>query len=88
MKKNYLFFDKNLDLKKTAPKEKKVFKEKNNILLANYANIGYYLVTPLVVGVFLGLYLAGSTGEKLWMIAGIVLGSLGTFYNLFKLIKQ
>lgn len=81
--KNYYSFDKNLSLKiKTSEKEKVNKKNsKRYLLLAKYANIGYYLLTPLLIGVFLGLYL-----NK--VVIGILLGFVATIYNLFHIIKE
>ncbi len=88
IEKKYFTLDKNLNLKSsTAPKPKPVLK-KNKMDLANYANIGYYLITPLIVGVFLGLYLDGRLGTNYLVVIGIVIGSIGTFYNLFRILKQ
>jgi F0F1-type ATP synthase assembly protein I len=52
-------------------------------------NIGYYLVTPLLIGVFLG-YLIDRQFE--WrpyaMLLGIMMGLVGTIYNLVRIIKE
>lgn len=85
--KKYFSFDKNLNLKQVPAVKKKEISKKINSLLANYASIGYYLVTPLLVGVFLGLYLEKATGKNIFVIFGVIIGSTGTFYNLFRLIK-
>lgn len=52
-------------------------------------NLGYYLITPLLIGVFLGLMI----GEKFHMkekgaFIGIILGLVGTIYNLIKIVKS
>lgn len=44
-------------------------------------NIGYYLITPLLIGVFLG-YLIGHE------LIGIIVGLVGTIYNLIKIVKS
>ena len=87
--KKYFSFDKNLNLKFTERSRPFPTKEtKKNNLLANYANIGYYLVTPILLGVFLGLYLKKTTGKEIFIIIGILVGGIGTFYNLIRLLKQ
>lgn len=54
-----------------------------------YANIGFYLVTPLLVGVFLGVALDNWLHTSpLFIIVLIVLGSISSFYNLYKLTKD
>ncbi|KKQ24033.1 MAG: hypothetical protein US40_C0012G0012 [Candidatus Roizmanbacteria bacterium GW2011_GWC2_37_13] len=89
--KKYYSFDKNLNLKHDR-EQKFLFPtnklKKNNLLLANYANIGYYLVTPILFGVFLGLYLKKATGNEIFIIIGIVIGGISTFYNLIRMLKQ
>lgn len=92
--KNYYSFDKNLNLKLGNFKDNKTSKNKSkseiskNILLAKYSNIGYYLVTPILIGVFLGLYLDGRLGTNYLVVIGIIIGSISTIYNLFRLLKQ
>jgi F0F1-type ATP synthase assembly protein I len=86
--KKYFAFDKNLNLKQNPPFKTKKKVRVNNLLLAKYFNIGYYLVTPLIIGVFLGYFLSRATGVKELMVIAIVFGTMGTFYNLFKLTKE
>lgn len=89
MVKRYFSFDKNLNLKESGPfPPKKGRQGANKFLLAKYFNIGYYLVTPLVIGVFLGFILRGITRVEGFVVGGIVFGAMGTFYNLFKLTKE
>lgn len=88
MEKKYYILDKHLNMKLSSFPEPRPIKKKNKMDLANYANIGYYLVTPLLFGVFFGLYLDGRLGTNYLVVIGIVIGSIGTFYNLFKILKQ
>lgn len=89
MNKEYFAFDKNLNLKKSgAIRHKKKTKRENYFSLAKYFNIGYYLVTPLIIGVFLGFFLRGVTRIEGFVVGGIIAGAVGTFYNLFKLTKE
>ncbi|OGK17678.1 hypothetical protein A3D80_04505 [Candidatus Roizmanbacteria bacterium RIFCSPHIGHO2_02_FULL_40_13b] len=63
--------------------------KKTNLLLAKSLNIGYYLLTPLLVGVFLGLFLDNTFKTKgVFVIILIILGTVSTFYNLYKLTKE
>jgi len=58
-------------------------------LLPVYFNLGFYLITPVLVGVFLGLYLDSRLKTKpSFVLAGIILGTLALFYNLFKIYKD
>ena len=61
----------------------------NNLALAKYLNIGYYLITPLLLGVFFGLYIdkaLKSDGKVL--IISILIGFISTIFNLYKLVKD
>lgn len=56
-------------------------KKKKEQIDISTINVGYYLITPLLIGVFLGL-LIGHT------LIGILLGTVGTVYNLIKILKE
>lgn len=88
MEKKYFSFDKSLNLKKSPPFKPRKQDKPNNLLLAKYFNIGYYLITPLIIGVFLGFFLSRVTKIEGFVIAGIIIGAIGTFYNLFKLTQE
>lgn len=54
-----------------------------------YFNLGFYLITPLLLGVVAGYFLDKYFGQGHgFMIGGIVLGAIATFYFLWKLIKN
>jgi len=64
-------------------------KNNNNFSLAKDLNLGYYLVTPIVLGVFFGLFLDNLLKSgKLFFIIFFPLGIIGTFYNLYKIYKD
>ncbi len=57
--------------------------------LAKSANIGYYLITPILIGVVFGIFIDNRFNTKpTGVISGIIIGTIGTFYNLFSLIKS
>lgn len=84
----HLGFDKNFNLHHIVERRKKVVKN-NNFILAKNLNLGYYLITPIITGVFLGLFLDGllKTGRTFFIIL-FSLGIIGTFYNLYKIYKD
>ena len=86
--KKYYIFDKNLNLKQSKVTFPKTFQRLNINLLAKYSNIGYYLLTPLLIGVFLGLYLDGRFSTHYLTVIGILIGGIGSIYNLIRLINQ
>lgn len=68
---------------------KKNHDKNTNLLLAKYANVGYYLVAPLLLGVFFGLGIDTYLDTKpLFTIICLTLGVVGVFYNLNKIIKD
>lgn len=88
--------DKNLELRKVETdnffKKKEDFKrdEKGlNLLLAKSLNIGYYLIAPLLLGVFFGLLIDQYLKTKpLFTLLLIFFGFIATFYNLIKLKRE
>jgi len=63
--------------------------KKSNFSVVNYINIGYYILTPLLVGVFLGLIIDRWLGLKgSFVILFIFFGTLAAFYNLYKIYKN
>ncbi len=89
MKYNYFEIDKHGNLKKTSQNLKKKRETKKD-LFSQYLNInvGYSLVTPLLVGVIIGLTLDNKFQSKpVFTVFFIFLGMVSSLYNLFKLIK-
>lgn len=91
---SFYTFDKNLDLIKEK-KEKIFFKnqkksQKNSFFtLAKYASIGYYFITPLLIGVFLGLFLENLLNKnKIFFIMGFSIGFIGLIFNFIKILKD
>jgi len=88
--KRYLTFDKNFNLKtqKTEFKRKKI-KSGSKLPLVNIMNIGYYILTPLLVGVFLGISLDKYFRLKgVFVLVFIFLGTAAAFYNLYQIYKN
>ncbi len=67
-----------------------VKKQENSILtLAKYSSVGYYLSTPIFIGVILGWYLDKHLGSHpKGILISIVVGTIFSFLNLFKLTKE
>lgn len=52
-------------------------------------NIGFYIVTPILIGVFLGLTIDRALNTKPgFTIFFICFGTIASFYNLFRLTKK
>lgn len=84
----YYRFDENLNLK--FEKKEDLFikkKAKNDFLsLAKYSSLGYYLIVPILLGIFIGfLFDFLLKTKKTFFIIGFLSGILGTFYNLKKI---
>lgn len=64
-------------------------KPKTQFNVAKYISIGYYLVTPVLIGVIVGLYLDSQFKSKpLYIMIFLFLGVAGMFYNLIKVTKE
>lgn len=75
-----------LDRKKANQRDEK---KKSYNLLVNHAHVGYYLVAPLLIGVFLGLYIDERLHTKpVFVIMFLLAGSVATFYNLYRTGKR
>jgi F0F1-type ATP synthase assembly protein I len=80
--------DKSLSIKVSEKKSKEKISE-NDFLLAKSINMGYYLIVPILVGVFIGVALDKYfKTESRFAALFLFLGVLSTFYNLFKLVKD
>ncbi len=61
----------------------------NNLLLAKSLNIGYYLITPLLLGVFFGYWIDKILRTKpVFLLIFLILGIVSSFYNLWKLTQE
>ena len=86
---NYFEIDKQGNLKKTNRNIKKKSKNKKDFF-SEYINInvGYSLVTPILIGVIIGLALDNKFHTKPYFtVFFIFFGMISSFYNLFRLIK-
>lgn len=84
--KKYYTFDKNLNLKESnISYPMNVKKKVNNYLIAKYINIGYYLIIPLIFGIFGGFFLDKILKKKIFFIICFSFGVIGIFYNLIKI---
>ena len=89
MIKNYFEIDKRGNLKKTNRNLKKKSKNKKDFF-SEYINInvGYSLIIPILIGVIIGITLDNKFHSKpVFIVFFIFLGTVLSFYNLFKLIK-
>ncbi len=74
----------------TEHKNKKAAEKKGeDFSYAQYFNLGFYLAIPLLAGVSGGIILDNWFQTKpIFTISLIILGSIASFYNLFRLIKK
>lgn len=54
-----------------------------------YRDYGLYLIAPIIIGIVSGIYLDRYFLSKpLYTILLLILGTIGTFYNLYKIVKD
>lgn len=64
-------------------------KPEEKFRLIDVMDLGVYLVVPLLAGLGLGLLLDGKLGIKpVGIISGLVLGAIGSFFNLLKIVQE
>ena len=86
---NYFEIDKQGNLRKTERNLKNQNKRKKD-LFSQYLNInvGYSLVTPILIGVIIGLALDNKFHTKPYFtVFFIFFGMISSIYNLYKMIK-
>jgi len=87
--KKYFSFDKNLNLKQVSNIKIEKKSKKISFNLANYLNLGYYLIVPLLLGVIVGKSLDKVLKKtNVFFIIFFLLGIIGTFYNLIKIYRD
>jgi F0F1-type ATP synthase assembly protein I len=70
-------------------KKERLSKRSEQFTELRFSNVGFYLVTPLIMGVILGLLLDRLFNTKPNLtIFLIFIGAIASFYNLFKLVKD
>jgi len=70
-------------------KLKQKIKYQQKILDISNFGIGYYIIAPIILGVFLGLGLDSWFETKpYFFIFFLIFGTASSFYNLFKLLKD
>ncbi|TXH02251.1 MAG: AtpZ/AtpI family protein [Candidatus Moraniibacteriota bacterium] len=73
----------------TKKRESAKTSQKDTLLIAKYSSIGYYLITPLLLGVFVGLWVDSYfRSQPTFTLVGIVIGFISAAYSLFKLVKE
>ena len=89
VKHSFFEIDKGGELKETVHDFKQNPERKKNFFTDGVdLNIGYSLVTPLLLGVVIGLTLDSRLHSKpVFTVVFIFFGTVSSFYNLFKLIK-
>ncbi len=86
MTNNYFEIDKNGNLKKGIPHLLKKNKPNKDFGIAKYMNMGYYLIIPIVFGIFFGLFLDKKfQTNKIFFSIFFPLGVFASFYNLYKI---
>lgn len=89
VKKTYTIINSRGEVTQVEKVEKKGTKRKALPFPAQYMNLGFYLVTPILFGIFVGKFLDNKFDSgTLYTTTLIIFGTIATFYNLFKFIKD
>jgi len=93
IKESLYYMSEGLDIKLTNkekhPASQKKKSKNDNILIANSLNLGYYIVAPLLIGVFFGFWLDKVLKTKpVFVLIFLGGGLIGSFYNLWKITKE
>lgn len=84
-----MFIDKNLELNKNHETKKNLKKNRTISTVGDYLNLGWNLVTPILLGVFLGISLDKMFRTKpIFILFFIAISVIVSFYNLIQLIKS
>jgi len=87
--KEYIEFQKRGLDEKIKLTERKKTKNANLSSHLQIMNIGFYILTPILIGVFLGLTIDRLLGTKPgFTIFFICFGTIASFYNLYRLTKN
>jgi len=89
--KNFYKVNKRLEVKKVEEKDVLAHKKKEslNLTLARSVNLGYYLIAPLLLGLFFGYWLDQLFHTKpFFLLTLFFLGIVGCFYNLLKMVRE
>ncbi len=91
--KNFYYFDEKLNLKKGKEgfylQVKKPKKKSYKNQLEFISEIGYYIITPIIIGVFIGLYLDNYFKTKqIFFVTLLFFGMMVSFYNLYRIYKE
>jgi len=69
--------------------QKKKKKADEKFRLIDVMDLGMYLLVPLLAGIGVGIVLDVKFGTKpLCVISGLLLGTVGSFFNLLKIVRQ
>ncbi len=72
-----------------SKREKDSTKKRIDTNVFSYSQVGFYLVTPLIMGVLLGAGIDKAFNTKpTGILFMIFLGTVGTFYNLVRIIQR
>ncbi len=76
-------------VKKVAFRKINKNKEKKFEMNPVYFNVGFYLLVPLLLGIFIGYQADKMFKTKpIFVLIGIGFGTISSFYNLWKLLKE
>jgi F0F1-type ATP synthase assembly protein I len=94
LQKKYFHIDDSLEMSGShspsiiSPRKVKEKRQNDNNTVAKFLNLGYYIVTPIVLGVVVGLIVDRTMNSSVFIKVFLFVGIAGTFYNLIKIVKE
>lgn len=92
--KKYFHIDDSLEIttsippKNSSPQMVEEKRRNDNNTVAKFLNLGYYIITPIVIGIVFGLLLDKALNSTIYVKIFLFVGIAGTFYNLIKLVQE
>ena len=88
IKKNYLKIDSKGEIDQFG-QSKHIKKKNDKESIIMYFNVGYYLVIPILIGLGIGILVDRWAKTKpVFTVLLLLIGTMGSFYNLFTIQKK
>lgn len=88
-KRNYVVLDRDFVVRTASRRKDTRADKKGREMKPEYFNAGFYILVPLLLCTFLGFQIDNWLKTKpAFLLMGLAVGIVATFYNLWKLAKE